>query len=106
MLPRRLVHVAVGTPGRLVALAQAGSLSCEGLTMLVLDEADALLGEGLYGDVTWLYDQLPRRKQVGCKRCHLPGTAELKNSSPPHSLCPMLPPCAICTSAHLPYAAC
>jgi superfamily II DNA/RNA helicase len=56
--------VAVGTPGRLVALAQAGTLSCESVTQLVLDEADALLGEGFYGDVTWLYDQLPRRKQV------------------------------------------
>jgi hypothetical protein len=62
--PCRLVHVAVGTPGRLVALAQAGTLACDSVSMLVLDEADALLGEGFYGDVTWLYDQLPRRKQV------------------------------------------
>lgn len=32
--------------------------------MFVLDEADTLLGESFYSDVTWIYDQLPKRKQV------------------------------------------
>jgi len=54
----------VGTPGRLCQLVQAGSLRTEDVTMFVLDEADALLGESLYADVTWIYDLLPRRKQV------------------------------------------
>ncbi|KAF5829366.1 hypothetical protein DUNSADRAFT_16187 [Dunaliella salina] len=61
---RRVCHIAVGTPGRLCQLIQAGSLRTENITMFVLDEADALLGESLYADVTWIYDLLPRRKQV------------------------------------------
>jgi superfamily II DNA/RNA helicase len=61
---RRLVHVAVGTPGRLLALAEKGSLPCDRIALLVLDEADALLSDGFYGDVTAIYDLLPRRKQV------------------------------------------
>ncbi len=43
---------------------QAGSLRTDDITMFVLDEADALLGDSLYADVTWIYDLLPRRKQV------------------------------------------
>jgi len=54
----------VGTPGRLCQLMQAGSLRTDDITMFVLDEADALLGDSLYADVTWIYDLLPRRKQV------------------------------------------
>lgn len=61
---RRTVHVAVGTPGRIVALVQNGSLKLDAIKMFVLDEADQLLSEAFYPDVTWLYDQLPKRKQV------------------------------------------
>lgn len=61
----RLCHIAAGTPGRLAALIQSEALKCESLTMFVLDEADALMGQSFYSDVTWIYDQLPRRKQVG-----------------------------------------
>ncbi len=66
VLPCRLCHIAVGTPGRLSALIQADALKCDSLAMLVLDEADALMGPSFYEDVTWIYDQLPRRKQVPC----------------------------------------
>jgi ATP-dependent RNA helicase DDX20 len=61
---RRTCHVVVGTPGRLVALAQNGSLQLGSIKLFVLDEADQLLAEAFYPDVTWLYDQLPKRKQV------------------------------------------
>lgn len=64
-LPCRLVHIVVGTPGRLSALLQGGLLKPGALHMFVLDEADALLGDSFYQDVTWIYDQLPRKKQVG-----------------------------------------
>ena len=60
----RICHIAVGTPGRVLSLLQMGSLVPDGLRMFVLDEADALLSEGFYSDVTFIYDQLPRRKQV------------------------------------------
>ncbi|GFR40199.1 hypothetical protein Agub_g759, partial [Astrephomene gubernaculifera] len=49
---RRLCHIAVGTPGRVCALLQSGRLAGGGLALLVLDEADSLLGEGFYEDVT------------------------------------------------------
>ena len=61
----RLVHICVGTPGRLCALLQAGSLPSKSVSTLVLDEADTLLSDAFYSDVTWVYDQLPKRKQVG-----------------------------------------
>ncbi|GIL45497.1 hypothetical protein Vafri_2724 [Volvox africanus] len=61
---RRLCHVAVGTPGRVGALLQVERLVTSGLTLLVLDEVDSLLGDSFYEDVTWIYDQLPKRKQV------------------------------------------
>ncbi|EFJ49376.1 hypothetical protein VOLCADRAFT_59362 [Volvox carteri f. nagariensis] len=61
---RRLCHVAVGTPGRVGALLQAERLVTKSLALLVLDEADSLLGDSFYEDVTWIYDQLPKRKQV------------------------------------------
>ncbi|KAL6760981.1 P-loop containing nucleoside triphosphate hydrolase protein [Haematococcus lacustris] len=61
---RRSCQVVVGTPGRLVQLVGSGVLACESVSMLVLDEADALLGDSFYCDVTWLFDNLPRKKQV------------------------------------------
>ncbi len=56
--------MAVGTPGRVCALLQAERLVPGGISLLVLDEADSLLGDSFYEDVTWIYDQLPKRKQV------------------------------------------
>ena len=57
--------MAVGTPGRLCSLLQTGALPPRSISTLVLDEADTLLSEAFYSDVTWVYDQLPKRKQVG-----------------------------------------
>ena len=65
----RLVHICVGTPGRMCALLQAGSLPSKSVSTLVLDEADSLLSDAFYSDVTWVYDQLPKRKQVGVVGC-------------------------------------
>lgn len=59
-----LCHVVVGTPGRLLALLQSDVLTPGSLHMLVLDEADALLGDSFYSDVTTIYDFMPRKKQV------------------------------------------
>ena len=68
ILESRLVHIAVGTPGRLCSLLQSGTLPPRTISTLVLDEADTLLSEAFYSDVTWAYDQLPKRKQVGGTR--------------------------------------
>jgi superfamily II DNA/RNA helicase len=48
---QRGVEVVVGTPGRLLDLAQQGKLSLTGVRMLVLDEADEMLDLGFLPDV-------------------------------------------------------
>ncbi|HEX7355591.1 MAG TPA: DEAD/DEAH box helicase [Mycobacteriales bacterium] len=48
---QRGVEVVVGTPGRLLDLAQQGHLSLTGIRMLVLDEADEMLDLGFLPDV-------------------------------------------------------
>ncbi len=55
----------MGTPGRLLSLLQRGSLPTSRLALLVLDEADKLLGsESFRGDVGAILACLPQRKQV------------------------------------------
>ena len=75
-------QVVVGTPGRLRALIQDGSMQTEHLRLLVrsklalrggigrdtllqvLDEADTLLAGGFVDDIAFVYGALPTRKQV------------------------------------------
>uniref|UniRef100_A0A5K3FHS5 RNA helicase n=2 Tax=Mesocestoides corti TaxID=53468 RepID=A0A5K3FHS5_MESCO len=45
-------HVAVGTPGRLKYLINAGHMNCEDVRLLVLDEADLLFSGGAGPDTT------------------------------------------------------
>ncbi len=59
----------MGTPGRVSSLLQSGALPAKPLSMLVLDEADQLMGDSFYTDVAWIYDQLPKRKQVSRGEC-------------------------------------
>jgi ATP-dependent RNA helicase DDX20 len=61
---RRTCHIVVGTPGRVLALLQRGALVARELRMLVLDEADRLLGEGLHDEVEAVVAELPPRRQV------------------------------------------
>lgn len=62
---RRVCHVVVGTPGRVLALLQRGALPVSRLKLLVLDEADKLLGTDSFGtDVEAILGSLPERKQV------------------------------------------
>ncbi|MCW2519240.1 MAG: box helicase [Mycobacterium sp.] len=48
---RNGVDVVVGTPGRLLDLAQQGHLQLGGLSVLVLDEADEMLDLGFLPDI-------------------------------------------------------
>jgi superfamily II DNA/RNA helicase len=57
-------HVIVGTPGRLCALVAEGSLAVATVRTLVLDEADKLLEETFMGDLEYIVQALPARKQV------------------------------------------
>ena len=55
--------VVVGTPGRLLDLAQQGHLQLGGLSVLVLDEADEMLDLGFLPDIERILRQIPARRQ-------------------------------------------
>jgi superfamily II DNA/RNA helicase len=55
--------VVVGTPGRLLDLAQQGHLQLGGLAVLVLDEADEMLDLGFLPDIERILAQIPERRQ-------------------------------------------
>jgi superfamily II DNA/RNA helicase len=56
--------VVVGTPGRLLDLAQQGHLQLGGLSMLVLDEADEMLDLGFLPDIERILRQIPTDRQA------------------------------------------
>ena len=56
--------VVVGTPGRLLDLAQQGHLQLGGLSMLVLDEADEMLDLGFLPDIERILRQIPIDRQA------------------------------------------
>ena len=58
------VDVVVGTPGRLLDLAQQGHLQLGGLSMLVLDEADEMLDLGFLPDIERILRQIPTERQA------------------------------------------
>ena len=58
------VDVVVGTPGRLLDLAQQGHLQLGGLSVLVLDEADEMLDLGFLPDIERILKQIPDERQA------------------------------------------
>jgi superfamily II DNA/RNA helicase len=56
--------VVVGTPGRLLDLAQQGHLRLGGLSVLVLDEADEMLDLGFLPDIERILRQIPAQRQA------------------------------------------
>ncbi len=57
-------HVVVGTPGRIMDHLERGSLSLQGLKMLVLDEADRMLDMGFFDDIAKVARQCPKERQT------------------------------------------
>jgi superfamily II DNA/RNA helicase len=58
------VDVVVGTPGRLLDLAQRGALDLAHIKVLVLDEADKMLDLGFLPDVEKILAQTPELRQT------------------------------------------
>lgn len=69
---RRGVHVAVGTPGRLMDQIRKGNLKLNSLTALVLDEADEMLRMGFIDDVEWILEQTPKDRQIALFSATMP----------------------------------
>lgn len=68
----RGVHVVVGTPGRVMDHMRRGTLKLDGLTSLVLDEADEMLRMGFIDDVEWILEQLPEQRQIALFSATMP----------------------------------
>ncbi|KAA3616706.1 MAG: ATP-dependent helicase [Calditrichaeota bacterium] len=69
---KRGVHVIVGTPGRVMDHMRRGSLKLDGLTCLVLDEADEMLRMGFIDDVEWILEQTPGERQIALFSATMP----------------------------------
>jgi superfamily II DNA/RNA helicase len=61
---RRGVDVVVGTPGRLLDLAQQGHLRLSDVSVLVLDEADEMLDLGFLPDIERILATVPTDRQT------------------------------------------
>jgi len=68
----RGVHVVVGTPGRVMDHMRKGNLSLDGLTTLVLDEADEMLRMGFIDDVEWVLEKTPPKRQIALFSATMP----------------------------------
>ncbi|MCP5069281.1 MAG: DEAD/DEAH box helicase, partial [bacterium] len=60
----RGVHIAVGTPGRVLDLLERRALDPRALTTVVLDEADRMLDMGFGPDVEAILGATPRTRQT------------------------------------------
>jgi superfamily II DNA/RNA helicase len=67
------VEVVVGTPGRLLDLADQGRLDLGHVKVLVLDEADEMLDLGFLPDVEKLIGQTPENRQTMLFSATMPG---------------------------------
>jgi len=72
----RGVHVAVGTPGRLLDHLGRGTVNMEAITTLVLDEADRMLDMGFQADVEKILGALPTSRQTAFFSATFPGSIE------------------------------
>ncbi|QRN99477.1 DEAD/DEAH box helicase [Archangium violaceum] len=57
-------QIIVGTPGRVFDHINRGNLKLEACSHAVLDEADEMLNQGFYEEVTRILDRLPKDRQV------------------------------------------
>ena len=57
-------HIVVGTPGRLIAHLNKGTLRLENVATLVLDEADRMFDMGFFDDITRIIDSTEDDKQT------------------------------------------
>jgi len=69
---QRGIHVAVGTPGRVMDHIRRGNLKLDGITTLVLDEADEMLRMGFIDDVEWILEQIPSKRQIALFSATMP----------------------------------
>jgi len=60
----RGAEIVVGTPGRVLDLVRRGSLALDGISVLVLDEADEMLDMGFADDLDEILNATPEGRQT------------------------------------------
>jgi ATP-dependent RNA helicase DeaD len=60
----RGAQVVVGTPGRVLDHVSRGTMTLEGITFMVLDEADEMLDRGFAPDVERILSETPKSRQT------------------------------------------
>ncbi|MBA2390060.1 MAG: DEAD/DEAH box helicase [Geodermatophilaceae bacterium] len=70
---RKGVEIVVGTPGRLLDLAQQGHLILGKVSILVLDEADEMLDLGFLPDIERVLAMVPEARQTMLFSATMPG---------------------------------
>ena len=73
---QELVHIIIGTPGRLLALLQLGTLVSSTIRVLILDEVDRLYSENLASELSQILTFLPKKRQTLCFSATLPNGLE------------------------------
>jgi translation initiation factor 4A len=68
------VHVVVGTTGRIADMINRGALEVDTCTMLVVDEADAMLGKGSINGVHDIFKFMPQNVQTAIFSATMPHT--------------------------------
>ena len=70
---RKGVDVVIGTPGRLLDLAEQGHLELTKITSLVLDEADKMLDLGFLPAIEQIFGMVPAERQTMVFSATMPG---------------------------------
>ncbi len=58
------VNIIVATPGKLISHLNLGYMKLQGLTHLILDEADRMLDIGFFDDIVKIINHLPKERQT------------------------------------------
>lgn len=61
---RRNPHIIIGTPGRIIDHLERKTLSLDGISILVLDEADRMLDMGFLPQINKILHKLPKNRQT------------------------------------------
>jgi ATP-independent RNA helicase DbpA len=67
-------HLVVGTPGRILELAQKDALPLGSLRALVLDEADRMLDMGFADEIDSILERTPKQRQTLLFSATIPGS--------------------------------
>ncbi|WP_185113976.1 DEAD/DEAH box helicase [Fulvivirga imtechensis] len=69
-------HIIIGTPGRIMDMAQRGKLPFKNFPLLVLDEFDRMLDMGFIRDIERIISQMTARKQTLLFSATMPAAQE------------------------------